>query len=352
MKYSRTILAAILAAIILIASVIPFATAEEAQFTCRPTSATFSPFRGETEKEGYYFLTVNLEFENNTANTYALNDDIQCNLVYEDSFSAEGAFVECEKNTIDPLMLIKGSVEFEVPNMLVESAGSDLMLEFVIGGEATQQSLSEVDYIPSQYEIDRYEFTNDEGRPSGASSLYRGAYLISIDKNTFELVDGDSSTIYHLKSNGKSDKKYGKEYAVKLDDDDEEEEHKSVYKKDNTIVIHDARKDYNKTQKHMGVEFHPYYHMYSTFTMVKGQQIWKASKKKASTGNKGATNSDKDLVQQVQQKLNEAGFDCGTPDGIAGKKTKSAITAYQKDKGLEVTGTINDALLESLGIKH
>lgn len=58
----------------------------------------------------------------------------------------------------------------------------------------------------------------------------------------------------------------------------------------------------------------------------------------------------RDVVMQVQQALNEEGFDCGTPDGAAGKKTKKAIKKYQKREKLEVTGKIDDELLESLGI--
>ena len=62
-----------------------------------------------------------------------------------------------------------------------------------------------------------------------------------------------------------------------------------------------------------------------------------------------ATYTDKDTVKKVQQALNDAGYECGTPDGIAGKKTAAAITQYQTEKGLEATGTIDDALLEAIG---
>ena len=34
---------------------------------------------------------------------------------------------------------------------------------------------------------------------------------------------------------------------------------------------------------------------------------------------------DSTIIQQVQQALNDAGFDCGTPDGIAGKGTAAAV---------------------------
>lgn len=60
--------------------------------------------------------------------------------------------------------------------------------------------------------------------------------------------------------------------------------------------------------------------------------------------------TDKETVKKVQQALNDAGYDCGTPDGAAGKKTKAAITNYQTDKGLTVTGVIDDELLIALGL--
>ena len=40
------------------------------------------------------------------------------------------------------------------------------------------------------------------------------------------------------------------------------------------------------------------------------------------------------LTKWVQSRLNSIGFDCGTADGIAGNKTMSAITEFQKQKGL------------------
>lgn len=64
-----------------------------------------------------------------------------------------------------------------------------------------------------------------------------------------------------------------------------------------------------------------------------------------------AATTDKDTVKRVQQALNDAGYDCGTPDGIAGKKTFAAIDQYCADEGMEPTGTIDDALLEALGLE-
>lgn len=58
--------------------------------------------------------------------------------------------------------------------------------------------------------------------------------------------------------------------------------------------------------------------------------------------------TDADTVKKVQELLNEAGYDCGTPDGVAGQKTAEAIKKYQEDKGLEITGTITGELLGAL----
>ena len=59
---------------------------------------------------------------------------------------------------------------------------------------------------------------------------------------------------------------------------------------------------------------------------------------------------DATTIRIVQQALNEAGYNCGTPDGLAGGKTTEAITAYQTAKGITVNGLVTDELLQSLGV--
>lgn len=60
--------------------------------------------------------------------------------------------------------------------------------------------------------------------------------------------------------------------------------------------------------------------------------------------------TDTDTVMKAQEALNAAGYGCGTPDGIVGTGTASAVEKYQTDNGFTVTGTITDEVLESLGI--
>jgi len=53
-------------------------------------------------------------------------------------------------------------------------------------------------------------------------------------------------------------------------------------------------------------------------------------------------------VKEIQQRLNDLGYDSGKVDGIMGKRTKGAIKEYQKDKGLKVDGVAGTNTKRSL----
>ncbi|MDX6695435.1 MAG: hypothetical protein QOF02_3038 [Blastocatellia bacterium] len=57
-----------------------------------------------------------------------------------------------------------------------------------------------------------------------------------------------------------------------------------------------------------------------------------------------------DMVKRAQAALNEAGYDVGTPDGAAGTRTIAAVRQFQSDKGIPVSGKIDDATLSALGL--
>lgn len=59
---------------------------------------------------------------------------------------------------------------------------------------------------------------------------------------------------------------------------------------------------------------------------------------------------DATTIRIVQQALNDAGYNCGNPDGVAGGKTTEAVTKYQTDKGLTINGLVTDELLQSLNV--
>ncbi len=49
------------------------------------------------------------------------------------------------------------------------------------------------------------------------------------------------------------------------------------------------------------------------------------------------------VVQEMQQLLKSKGFEIGTPDGAFGPKTKAAVIAFQKSKGLQADGIVGPA---------
>ena len=54
------------------------------------------------------------------------------------------------------------------------------------------------------------------------------------------------------------------------------------------------------------------------------------------------------LISEVQTLLNNKGYNAGSPDGIAGKKTRGALQKFEKDSNLPVDGLVDDALIAAL----
>ena len=50
-------------------------------------------------------------------------------------------------------------------------------------------------------------------------------------------------------------------------------------------------------------------------------------------------------VLAIQRRLNELGYNAGTPDGLFGNKTRAAIQAFQRDQNINVTGVADSAVL-------
>jgi hypothetical protein len=63
-----------------------------------------------------------------------------------------------------------------------------------------------------------------------------------------------------------------------------------------------------------------------------------------------AEKTTNDVVRRLQAALNSAGYQAGTPDGVMGVRTQTALKQYQTDKGLPV-GNMNLETLRSLGIE-
>lgn len=75
-----------------------------------------------------------------------------------------------------------------------------------------------------------------------------------------------------------------------------------------------------------------------------GRTVIMVTVKKGSTG---------DAVMQLQEWLNELGYNCGTPDGKLGGNTDAAVRKFQNDHGLKADGVVGtltwNAIDEALG---
>ena len=56
-------------------------------------------------------------------------------------------------------------------------------------------------------------------------------------------------------------------------------------------------------------------------------------------------------MKRAQTALNAAGYSVGAPDGRAGTRTVSAIRKFQTDRGIPVSGKLDDATLTALGLR-
>lgn len=57
------------------------------------------------------------------------------------------------------------------------------------------------------------------------------------------------------------------------------------------------------------------------------------------------------MVSRVQAQLKRDGYYKGDVDGALGSRTKYAIRAYQRDHGLEASGTMDEDLLRTMGLR-
>ena len=56
------------------------------------------------------------------------------------------------------------------------------------------------------------------------------------------------------------------------------------------------------------------------------------------------------VIMNVQQALKELGYYAGDVNGSLGVDTRRALTAYQQDYGLDITGAVDEATVRALGL--
>lgn len=55
-----------------------------------------------------------------------------------------------------------------------------------------------------------------------------------------------------------------------------------------------------------------------------------------------------EVIFNIQRRLNSLGYNAGTPDGVVGPKTSTALIRFQRAEGIAITGQLNEATLRSL----
>jgi peptidoglycan hydrolase-like protein with peptidoglycan-binding domain len=53
-------------------------------------------------------------------------------------------------------------------------------------------------------------------------------------------------------------------------------------------------------------------------------------------------------IQQAQERLNDLGYPIGEADGVLGPKTHTAVRNFQRDKGLNATGDLDEKTMAAL----
>ena len=64
----------------------------------------------------------------------------------------------------------------------------------------------------------------------------------------------------------------------------------------------------------------------------------------------GTTELSKSDFMKIEQALKAKGYDPGKVDGIADDTSRAAIRAFQKDKGMTSTGTVDSRTADQLGV--
>lgn len=77
------------------------------------------------------------------------------------------------------------------------------------------------------------------------------------------------------------------------------------------------------------------------------------SRSQQQSGSQGqSANLDQQTVRQVQQALDEQGYDPGTVDGVWGPSTQQALRQFEQDQGLQADGRWDQQTASALGIEQ
>ncbi|WP_322180889.1 spore cortex-lytic enzyme [Neglectibacter caecimuris] len=77
--------------------------------------------------------------------------------------------------------------------------------------------------------------------------------------------------------------------------------------------------------------------------------LWNSGGRAAALSKYGSRGGE---VTQIQERLQELGYDPGMADGIFGSRTQQAVIAFQRDQGLDADGIVGKNTLAALGLSN
>ncbi len=254
----------------------------------------------------------------------------------------KGKNVVCSKRTMDEM----------IENMdAYNSTHTDNPLEFNLVESISGTGY--MDYISYEYDL----------FPSNACAalipLERAAYYVKNDPDNFKIIEiPDADQLY----------RYSYWFDCNVDNPDYNPEGVAAM----TTVMERITADLDALvadgtyaqlcEEYLGVDLTPYYGLVenqaednnSASEQIEGtdtaDEAGVQAEEAAAEEAAATVYTDQETVIKVQQALNDAGYNCGTPDGIAGNNTNQAIINFKAANGLDESSDITDALLEALGI--
>ena len=254
----------------------------------------------------------------------------------------KGKNVVCSKRTMDEM----------IENMdAYNSTHTDNPLEFNLVESISGTGY--MDYISYEYDL----FPSDAC--AALIPLERAAYYVKNDPDNFKIIEiPDADQLY----------RYSYWFDCNVDNPDYNPEGVAAM----TTVMERITADLDALvadgtyaqlcEGYLGVDLTPYYGLVenqaednnSASEQIEGtdtaDEAGVQAEEAAAEEAAATVYTDQETVIKVQQALNDAGYNCGTPDGIAGNNTNQAIINFKAANGLDESSDITDALLEALGI--
>jgi len=89
----------------------------------------------------------------------------------------------------------------------------------------------------------------------------------------------------------------------------------------------------------------------SMSALAEGNRAAAEKQAQSSPAAQAQASSSSAVIKQAQQKLTAAGHDAGPADGTMSVKTVQALKDFQKAKGIEATGQLDQRTLAALGVR-